>query len=217
MPSLFLVCVEFFHVCIPLIAWFPWNLQIQGDPKRLSQVMPYIGIAPKGKIPHTWQFLNIKIPKPPYKSSQKNHRVIALFYFFGSVRKKIQSTVFNDHPVHQILMPDQMFPEHLKDNEGALPSPVCSCVRVKRKCSSLPRALNIKCADKLSFFPSIFSQSKSFHCIQHIFQCSEFSRSHLVKAAKWNKVLHIQPFPSAKLWHRKGWFQLLKMQKPIFR
>ena len=51
----------------------------------------------------------------------KNHSIIAIFEIFGSVRKKIQSTVFNDHPVHQILMPDQMFSEHLKDNEGALP------------------------------------------------------------------------------------------------
>ena len=29
----------------------------------------------------------------------KNHWVIALFEIFGSVRKEIQSTVFNDHPV----------------------------------------------------------------------------------------------------------------------
>ena len=34
----------------------------------------------------------------PYKLS-KNHRVFALFDFFGSVRKRLQSTVFNDHPV----------------------------------------------------------------------------------------------------------------------
>ena len=29
----------------------------------------------------------------------KNHWVIALFEIFGSVSKKLQSTVFNDHPV----------------------------------------------------------------------------------------------------------------------
>ena len=29
----------------------------------------------------------------------KNHWVIALFEFFGSVRKKLQSTVSSDHPV----------------------------------------------------------------------------------------------------------------------
>ena len=33
-----------------------------------------------------------------YKLSE-NHRVFALFEFFGSVRKRLQSTVFNDHPV----------------------------------------------------------------------------------------------------------------------
>ena len=33
-----------------------------------------------------------------YKLSE-NHWVFALFEFFGSVRKKLQSTVFNDHPV----------------------------------------------------------------------------------------------------------------------
>ena len=33
----------------------------------------------------------------------KNHWVIALFEIFGSVSKKLQSTVFNDHPVsHQV-------------------------------------------------------------------------------------------------------------------
>ena len=32
-----------------------------------------------------------------YKLSE-NHRVFALFDFFGSVRKRLQSTVFNDHP-----------------------------------------------------------------------------------------------------------------------
>ena len=34
-----------------------------------------------------------------YKLSE-NHWVFALFEFFGSVRKKLQSTVFNDHPVY---------------------------------------------------------------------------------------------------------------------
>ena len=31
----------------------------------------HIGKAPKGKIPRTWHFWNIKIPKPPYISSLK--------------------------------------------------------------------------------------------------------------------------------------------------
>ena len=33
-----------------------------------------------------------------YKLSE-NHRVFALFEFFGFVRKRLQFTVFNDHPV----------------------------------------------------------------------------------------------------------------------
>ena len=33
--------------------------------------MLYIGKASKGKIPHTWHFWNIKIPKPPYISPLK--------------------------------------------------------------------------------------------------------------------------------------------------
>ena len=33
-----------------------------------------------------------------YKLSE-NHRVFALFEFFGFVRKRMQFTVFNDHPV----------------------------------------------------------------------------------------------------------------------
>ncbi len=39
-----------------------------------------------------------------YKLS-KNHWVIALFEFFGSVRKKIQFTVSLKHPVAQKLLP----------------------------------------------------------------------------------------------------------------
>ena len=50
-----------------------------------------------------------------YKLSE-NHWVFALIEFFGSVRKKLQSTVFNDHPVlafvHQngiqLIVPDQL-------------------------------------------------------------------------------------------------------------
>ena len=42
-----------------------------------------------------------------YKLSE-NHWGFALFEFFGSVRKKLQSTVFNDHPVIEI---------HCIDNE----------------------------------------------------------------------------------------------------
>ena len=38
-------------------------------------------------------------PKTSLYKLSENHRVFALFEFFGSVRKILQSTVFNDHPV----------------------------------------------------------------------------------------------------------------------
>ena len=40
--------------------------------------MLYIGKAPKGKFPHTWQLWDIKIPKPPYISSLK---IIGFLHF----------------------------------------------------------------------------------------------------------------------------------------
>ena len=46
------------------------------------QEMLYDGIAPKGKIPSTWHFLNIKIPKPSYISSLKITGVANFFHFF---------------------------------------------------------------------------------------------------------------------------------------
>ena len=36
-----------------------------------------------------------------YKLSKNHWVIIALFKNFGSVRKKLQSTVFNDHPVQK--------------------------------------------------------------------------------------------------------------------
>ena len=54
----------------------------------MMQQMLYIGKSPKGKIPHTWHFWNIKIPKPPYVSSLK---IIGLLHFlnFWVHQKKI--------------------------------------------------------------------------------------------------------------------------------
>ena len=49
-----------------------------------------------------------------YKLS-KNHWVIALFKKFGSVRKKLQSTVSNDHPVALFLPPVSYLIESLKN------------------------------------------------------------------------------------------------------
>ena len=106
--------------------------------------------------------------------------------------------------VHQILMPDQMFPEHLKDNEGALPSPVCSCVRVKRKCSSLPRALNIKCAAKLSFFlpfslnQSPFTVFNIFFSAQNIHEIIMWSQQNEIKFCIFN-LFHQQNFDIGKV------------------
>ena len=51
--------------------------------------------SPKGKIPHTWHFSNIKIPKPPYISSLK---IIRFSHFW-------KSTVSLDHPVLQTSTP----------------------------------------------------------------------------------------------------------------
>ena len=61
--------------------------------------MLYIGKTPKGKFPYTWQFWNIKIPKPAYVSSPKIIGFLHFFKFWGPSEKKIQFTVFNDHPV----------------------------------------------------------------------------------------------------------------------
>ena len=49
----------------------------------MMQQMLYIGKSPKGKIPHTWHFWNIKIPKPPYVSSLKIIGLLHLFIFLG--------------------------------------------------------------------------------------------------------------------------------------
>ena len=43
----------------------------------------YIGKSWKGKIPHTWHFLNIRIPKPPYISSIKIIRLLNFLNFLG--------------------------------------------------------------------------------------------------------------------------------------
>ena len=43
----------------------------------------HIGKSPKGKIPHTWHFWNIKIPKPPYVSSLKIIGLLHPFIFLG--------------------------------------------------------------------------------------------------------------------------------------
>ena len=49
--------------------------------------MLYIGKTPKGKFPYTWQFWNIKIPKPPYISSLKIIGFLHFFKFWGPSEK----------------------------------------------------------------------------------------------------------------------------------
>ena len=49
----------------------------------MMQQMLYIGKSPKGKIPRTWHFWSIKIPKPPYVSSLKIIGLLHLFKFLG--------------------------------------------------------------------------------------------------------------------------------------
>ena len=65
----------------------------------MVQEMPYIGTTPKGKIPYTLTLLKYPNTKTSLYKLSKNHWVIALFKFFGSVRKKLHVTVSFDHPV----------------------------------------------------------------------------------------------------------------------
>ena len=61
--------------------------------------MLYIGKASKGKIPLTWHFLNIKIPRTALYELPKNQWVIAHFEISGPVRNKSLVTVSLDHSV----------------------------------------------------------------------------------------------------------------------
>ena len=53
----------------------------------LVQQLLYIGKSSKGKIPCTWHFWNIKIPKPPYISSLKIIGLLHFFKFLGPSEK----------------------------------------------------------------------------------------------------------------------------------
>ena len=61
----------------------------------IVQQMLFIGKALKVKIPLTWHFWNIKIPKPPYKSSLK---IIGLFHFLKFLGLS-ETNYPLDHPV----------------------------------------------------------------------------------------------------------------------
>ena len=56
-------------------------------------------ILPSEAFPMQSICYTIQITKTSLYKLSENHWVFALFEFFGSVRKKLQSTVFNDHPV----------------------------------------------------------------------------------------------------------------------
>ena len=65
----------------------------------IVQQLLYFGKAPQSKITNTLPFCNIKNTKTSLYKLSKNHWVIALLEIFGSVRRKLQSTVSLDHPV----------------------------------------------------------------------------------------------------------------------
>ena len=61
------------------------------------------------KISETQNFTYLTISKHQNTKTSlnklsKNHGVIAIFEIFGSVRRKLQFTVFNDHPVLQTVI-----------------------------------------------------------------------------------------------------------------
>ena len=60
--------------------------------------MLFIEKAPKAKFTHL-TILKYHYTKTSLYKLSKNHWFIALFEIFGSVEKKLQFTVFNDHPV----------------------------------------------------------------------------------------------------------------------
>ena len=60
--------------------------------------MLYIGNPPKGEMSQSALLKDQNTKTSLYKLS-KNHWIIALLENFGSVRRKLQSTVSLDHPV----------------------------------------------------------------------------------------------------------------------
>ena len=90
------------------------------------------------------------------------------------------------------------------------PSPVCSCVRVKRKCSSLPRALNIKCAAKLSFFLP-FSLNQSPFTVFNIF----FSAQNIHEVILWSQQNEIK-FCIFNLFHQQN-FDIRKVDSNFWK
>ena len=69
--GIWVLCMKFCKI------WLRPRVYISVQACRVQQML-YDGPAPKGKIPSTWHFWNIKIPKPPYISSLK---IIGLLHF----------------------------------------------------------------------------------------------------------------------------------------
>ena len=73
--GIWVLCVELCKI------WLRPRVYMSVQAFRVQQML-YDGIAPKGKIPSTWHFWNIKIPKPPYISSLKITGFANFFHFF---------------------------------------------------------------------------------------------------------------------------------------
>ena len=83
----------------------PFNLRfgcVQGymsnQPLYGAANAPYLKSSERQNFTHL-TFLKHQNTKTSHYKLSKNHWVIALLEIFGSVRKKLQFTVFNDHPV----------------------------------------------------------------------------------------------------------------------
>ena len=75
---------------------------------RVYRSVKAVTVAAKAlfwKSCETQNFTNLTIlkhknTKTSLNKLSKNHGVIAIFEIFGSIRRKLQFTVFNDHPVY---------------------------------------------------------------------------------------------------------------------
>ena len=75
LKDIWVLCMKFCKI------WLRPRVYISVQACRVQQML-YDGTAPKGNIPSTWHFWNIKIPKPPYISSLKITGVANFFHFF---------------------------------------------------------------------------------------------------------------------------------------
>ena len=78
--------------------WVPSREHLSVQALYDAAIVLYWKISERQNSTHLTFFKHQNTKTSLYKLS-KNHRVIALFEIFGPVRKKLQFTVFNDHPV----------------------------------------------------------------------------------------------------------------------